>query len=98
LALRAAHPKLAVALIELAGRGTYLRDEDATKRRGSGRINIHSNRSSDVHQSARSFAASRLTLAIGLTLAAGTAFAQGSPGEDVFNSSLQSARATAARV
>src|SRR5262245_2016456 len=48
---------------------------------------VPSNRSSDLHQSARSFAASRLTVAIGLTLLAGTAFAQGSPGEDVFNSS-----------
>ena len=40
-----------------------------------------------MHQSARSFAASLLTFAIGLTLATGAALAQGSPGEDVFNSS-----------
>jgi glucose dehydrogenase len=44
-------------------------------------------RSSDVRQSARSFAASHLAFAIGLTLASGAALAQGSPGEDVFNSS-----------
>ncbi len=39
-----------------------------------------------MHASARSFAASHFAFAIGLTLAAGAALAQGSPGEDVFNS------------
>jgi mono/diheme cytochrome c family protein len=44
-------------------------------------------RSSDVHHSARSFAASSFTFVVSLTLAAGAALAQTSPGEAVFQSS-----------
>jgi hypothetical protein len=39
-----------------------------------------------VHQSARSFAASRISLAFGLTLVCAAALAQTSPGEAVFQS------------
>jgi mono/diheme cytochrome c family protein len=51
------------------------------------KFSFNSNRSSDVHPLARSFAASRIALVFGLGMSCGAALAQTSPGEAVFQSS-----------